>query len=223
VPGGRFLVPGNHGVGLSSVVASRGLVRILIVYGSGDGQTAKVAERVVEYLGEFGHAAEAFDVGGLPDGFDPASYDVVVGASIHVGRHQKRVRSFVRAHREALETLPSGFVQVSLSAAVDDEAHRTEAMGYVDDPVEDTGWHPDAVAVLGGALRDSAYGFITRTLMKSIARVQTGDTGTSRDDEYTDWDEVRQFAEEFGAVVEEQRALRAAAESNAGEGEGPRE
>jgi menaquinone-dependent protoporphyrinogen oxidase len=193
------------------------MARVLVVYGTGEGQTAKVAERITESLGESGHAAEAFDVERLPDGVDLASYDgVVVGASIHMGRHQKGVRSFVRTHRETLETIPSGFFQLSLSAAMDDEAHRVETMGYVDALIEDTGWHPDRVAVLGGALRYSEYGFITRSLMKSIARAQTGDTDTSRDYEYTDWDEVRQFAEEFGTFVEEQRALHAATESDAG-------
>ena len=101
---------------------------------------------------------------------------------------------------------------MSLSAAIDDESHRAEAMGYIDDLIEDTGWHPDRVALFGGALRYSEYGFITRSLMKSIARKETGDTDASRDYEYTDWEEVRLFAEEFAAFVEEQLRLRSKAD-----------
>jgi menaquinone-dependent protoporphyrinogen oxidase len=180
----------------------------LVVYGTGEGQTAKVAGRVVDHLDELGHEAEVYDVDDLPTDLDVTAYDaVLVGASIHRGRQQKSVRRFVERHRDDLARRPSGFFQVSLSAAVDDETHHTEAMGYVDDLVESTGWHPDRVAVFGGALRYSEYGFITRSLMKAIAKNATGDTDTSRDYEYTDWEEVRAFAAEFAAFVDEQRAL----------------
>jgi menaquinone-dependent protoporphyrinogen oxidase len=192
------------------------MASVLVAYGTGEGQTAKVAGRLVEYLAADGHDAEAVDVAALPDGLDVTGYDaVVVGASTHMGRHGTAVRSFVRTHLEDLATRPSGFFQVSLSAAIDDEAHRAETMGYVDDLVEATGWHPDRVAVFGGALRYSEYGFITRSLMKSIARRATGDTDTSRDYEYTDWEEVRAFAREFAAFVDEQQALRAKASADA--------
>jgi len=188
------------------------VARILAIYGTGEGQTAKVADRIVGDLRDAGHTAEATDVERLPDELDLADYDaVLVGASIHMGKHQKRVRSFVRSHREELSTLPSGFFQVSLSAAIDDDAHQAEAMGYIDDLIEDTGWHPDRIAVFGGALRYSEYGFITRSLMKYIAKSETGDTDTSRDYEYTDWEEVRRFAEQFGEFVAEQGRLRAKA------------
>jgi menaquinone-dependent protoporphyrinogen oxidase len=194
------------------------MTNILIVYGTGEGQTAKVANRIEGDLGELGHTAEAVNIDDLTDETDLTDYDaVLVGASIHMGRHQKRVKSFVRSHLDDLTTLPSGFFQVSLSAAVDDEAHHAEAMGYIDDLIEQTGWQPDKVALFGGALRYSEYGFITRSLMKYIARKETGDTDTSRDYEYTDWDEVRQFTEEFGAFVDEQQELRVKSDVGASE------
>ena len=182
---------------------------ILIVYGTGEGQTAKVADRIASTLATLGHAAEPVDVKQRPASLDLAAYDaVLVGASIHMGKHQKGVKAFVRDHRDTLETLPSGFFQVSLSAAIADEEHHQEAMGYIDDLIEATGWHPDRIAVFGGAIRYSEYGFITRSLMKSIAKQATGDVDTSRDYEYTDWDEVDDFTGEFAAYVEEQLGLR---------------
>jgi menaquinone-dependent protoporphyrinogen oxidase len=48
--------------------------------------------------------------------------------------------------------------------------------------------------------------------MKFFARMETGDTDTSRDYEYTDWDEVRAFSRQFAAFVEEQQALRSKAD-----------
>lgn len=184
---------------------------ICIVYATGEGQTAKVAERLVEHLSDLGHMAEAYHVEELPNALAITDYDgVLVGASIHRGKHQKRIKSFIGDHLDALSTLPSGFFQVSLSAAIADEESQAEALGYVDELIEETGWHPDRFAIFGGALRYSEYGFLTRSMMKYIAKRATGDTDTSRDYEYTDWEEVEQFAEAFGVFVEEQLTVRSA-------------
>jgi menaquinone-dependent protoporphyrinogen oxidase len=39
----------------------------LILYGTGEGQTAKIAERVAKTIGERGHEASAIDVRDRPD------------------------------------------------------------------------------------------------------------------------------------------------------------
>jgi len=175
----------------------------LIAYGTGEGQTAKVAERIVSTLKDRGHEAVAVDLGeGEPDRPIEAFDAVLVGSSIHVGTHQPAVETFVREHREALSARPTGFFQVSLSSATDDEERRAEAVNYVESFVEATDWHPDRIGLFGGALRYSEYGFLKRLMMKGIAKEATGDTDTSRDYEYTDWAEVAAFARDFAAFVE---------------------
>jgi menaquinone-dependent protoporphyrinogen oxidase len=184
------------------------MARILVAYGTGEGQTAKIAERIVRTLRERGHEAH---VGDVSAGESPMVEDtdaVLVGASIHVGTHQPAVANFVRDHREELAARPSGFFQVSLSSATDDEERRAEAAEYVDSFIEETGWHPDRIAMFGGALRYSKYGFLKRLLMKRIARDATGDTDTSQDYEYTDWNEVEAFADDFAAFVEGRLGVR---------------
>jgi menaquinone-dependent protoporphyrinogen oxidase len=119
-----------------------------------------------------------------------------------MGKHGDAVRAFVRTNRESLEARPSGFFQVCLSSAVEDEERQAEAARYIHEFVEDTGWHPDRIASFGGALRYSEYGFLKRMMMKKIAKDATGDTDTSRDYEYTDWDEVEQFTTDFTAFVD---------------------
>lgn len=174
-----------------------------IVYGTGEGQTAAVADRIVETLVERGHDATAVDAEALQADFDVDAFDAVcVGASIHVGKHQPEVESFVRDNRMSLANRPTAFFQLSLSSAVDDETRRAEAAGYVDAFLEDTDWAPDRIALFGGALRYSKYGFLKRLLMKRIAAGATGDTDTSRDYEYTDWQEVESFAADFADFVE---------------------
>jgi len=177
------------------------MATILVCYGTSEGQTETIAERIGDRLTERGHRAPVRNV--AENALDPTGHDaVLLGSSIHMGSHQSSVEGFVRENREALASRPTGFFQVSLSAASDDPDERAEAAGYVEDFEDSTAFHPDRVGLFGGALRYSKYGFLKRLLMKRIAGKTSGDTDTSRDYEYTDWDEVEAFAEDFAAFVE---------------------
>lgn len=195
------------------------MVEILVCYGTGEGQTARVAERIADVLDERGHEVTLVDAEDPPPGLSVADFDAaILGSSIHVGTHQPAVLTFAVDHRDALAERPTAFFQVSLSSATDDPERRAEAAGYVDRFVENAGWQPDRVGLFGGALRYSAYGFLTRLLMKRIAREATGDTDTSRDYEYTDWAEVEAFANDVGAFVEGRLGVGAPVEGTSGAG-----
>ncbi len=131
----------------------------LVLYGTGEGQTAKIAERISDTISERGHETSEIDVRDRPDSFTLEEYDaVVVGASIHVGKHQEEVRDFVTDNRDTLSEMPTAFFQVSLSSA--NEEKREEAAGYVESFLTETGWYPDRIGQFGGALRFSEYGFL---------------------------------------------------------------
>ena len=174
----------------------------LILYGTGEGQTSKVAERIATIVRERGHDANVVDVRERPGSLTLETYDaVIVGASIHVGKHQDEVRDFVTDNRDALSGMPTAFFQVSLSSA--DEEKREEAAGYVESFLAETGWHPDRIGQFGGALRFSEYGFLKRLMMKQIAKdLLTGDREPNGDIEFTDWDAVDAFAADVAAFVE---------------------
>jgi menaquinone-dependent protoporphyrinogen oxidase len=173
------------------------MANVLVPYGTTEGQTAKIAEVIADLIHDLGHDAEAVDItslhGRVPDGYDA----VIIGASIHMGRHDKHVVDFVHKNHDTLESLPSAFFSVSLAAYGDSP----EAEGYVDQFEAETGWHPDDIALFGGALLYTHYGFVKRHMMKSIAGSKPGNLGldTSRDYVYTEWDAVKRFAEHFVA------------------------
>jgi len=174
----------------------------LVLYGTGEGQTAKIAERITATISERGHEASAIDVRDRPDSLTLEAYDaVVVGASIHVGKHQGEVRDFVTDNRDTLSEMPSAFFQVSLSSA--DEENREEAAGYVESFITETGWHPDRIGQFGGALPFSEYGFLKRLMMKRIAKdLLIEERAPNGDVEFTDWDAVDAFAADVAAFVE---------------------
>ena len=184
------------------------MVSFLVVYGTGEGQTARVATRIAALIEDQGHELTTVDVESMGDEIAVGAFDaVLVGSSIHVSSHHSGIRAFVTTQQAALRDRPTGFFQLSLSSAVDDEKRQAAAAKYVDDLLEETGWQPDRIGLFGGALRYSKYGFLKRLLMKRIARGATGDVDTARDYEYTDWDEVEAFAADFAAFVERRRGV----------------
>lgn len=178
------------------------MASILVCYGTGEGQTATVAERIVDVPDERGHDATVVNAAERPADLAVSDFDaVLVGASIHAGKHQPAVRKFIDENRDALAAMPTAFFQVSLSSA--DERGAGQAAAYVDELVEETGWHPDRIGFFGGALRYSEYGFVKRLLMKQVAKRAIPNVNTSGDVEFTDWDEVESFATDVAAFVEE--------------------
>jgi menaquinone-dependent protoporphyrinogen oxidase len=169
------------------------MARLLLLYGTAEGHTQDVVGVLYDAMLEaqpslsiHRHAIE-----NAPDGVD--GHDaVLLGSSIHVGRHHHEVVAWAKHHHEELARIPSAFFQVSLSSA--DPAHQDQAVAYVDELIEATGWHPDLVGLFGGALLYTRYGYAKRHLVKAIAKRGGLGTDTHRDYDYTDYDAVRHFA-----------------------------
>ena len=170
------------------------MTKILIAYGTTEGQTARIADRLRELMRSRGLEVDALNLK-LSQRVSVDGYDaVVVGGSIHLGKHQEDVVEFVRTNRADLDRLPSAFFSVSLAANGD----LPNAEAYVENLVQKTGWHPSKVGLFSGALLYRQYGFLKRYMMKRIVRDKPGmSTDTSRDYVYTDWYQVRRFAEDF--------------------------
>lgn len=180
------------------------MAKILVAYGTTEGQTAKIADYIVDVIRGRGTDADAVNIKHSGDAV-PAGYDaVIVGASIHMGKHENYVRDFVRQNRATLERLPSALFSVSLAAHGD----MANAQAYVDNFQHETGWHPAHVGTFAGALLYTQYGFLKRYMMKRIVRDKPGDLSldTSRDHVYTEWDSVKQFTEDFLERVVQQDA-----------------
>ena len=184
---------------------------IPVFYATTDGQTRRIAERLVTLFSDRGFVSRAFDVASADaDYIDWGSVRAaVVGASLHAHRHQRSAEAFVREHAGVLNAHPSAFFSVSLAAVSPTAAEREEAATFASKLPVRAGWHADEVACIGGALAYTRYGLITRFIMKRIVRRRGAPTDTSRDYEFTNWDDVARLAERVVRMVAA-RARRAA-------------
>lgn len=170
--------------------------RILLIYGTGHGQTAKIARRLYRRFDDDGAQTDVFWGKNFSVEATFRDYDVVViGSSVHMQKHHDYIETFARAHAPFLNTVPSGFFSVSGARGSDTPRGISEAEKIVDTFQTRTGWDPNMTETFGGSLPYTKYGPVTRNVMQLISRVNDGETDTSRDWEYTNWTRVDEFAD----------------------------
>jgi menaquinone-dependent protoporphyrinogen oxidase len=179
---------------------------ILILYDTREGQTRRVAELMADVVAGAGHAVEVAALRPALPLTVGARTGVVVAASIHLGGHGSAVGRWIRANLAALEATTSALLSVSLSAA--QPGRRADAVGYVEQLMAETGWKPGITGVAAGALRYTSYGPLKRWFMARIARTGGLPTDTSRDHEFTDWDDIRRFVRDFLRLVHQPASTR---------------
>lgn len=177
--------------------------RILLLYATTEGQTGLIAERIARTLREKGHSVDLLPADTAGQELNPSAYDaVMVGASIHYGHHPAYLHKLIRKHRDVLAGRPCAFFSVSLSAG-GPRPKPHAAQRYMDKFLRNTGWQPQLVASFAGALKYSVYGPIKRRVMIVFMTLGGGETDTSRDYEYTDWDAVERFANTYAQSLKQ--------------------
>jgi menaquinone-dependent protoporphyrinogen oxidase len=174
------------------------MTRLLLVYSTVDGHTAKIARYLQQYLEARAHRVTLHELNqeGLPD---PATYDkIVVGSSIRYGKHHPSVYQFIQRHQSTLESLPSSFFSVNLVARKP-EKNQPDTNPYVRKFLATIHWKPRHAAVFAGVLDYPSYRILDRWMIRLIMWITKGPTDPATCIEYTDWDQVRAFAESMMA------------------------
>lgn len=172
--------------------------KCLIVYGTKEGQTAKIANKIGDIIQQRGSQVDVYDARNVPNTFRLQDYSaVLIGSSIHMGQWSGPVLKFVQRYRESLSSTPSAFFSVSMASASATPEERAKLDPYVERFFNKGGWHPKTVENFAGALAYTKYGFFTKWIMQRISKAHGESTDTSRDIEFTDWEQVSKFAQEF--------------------------
>ena len=174
--------------------------RVLILYGTSEGHTRAIARAIAEPLSRGGVDADVTRAG-LLEPVLPEYDAIIVAASVHAGRYQKAVERWVREHAQEFGARPTAFVSVSLAVLQHDAKVMAELDAIVKRFLDATAWQPGVVKHVAGALLYTRYNIFKRWIMKRIAAKAGGETDTSRDYDYTDWADVRAFADEFGRRI----------------------
>ena len=170
-------------------------MKALILYSSRDGQTREIAARIAQTLAP----QQLCDVIDLLEAqkVEWSQYDrVLIGASIRYGHFHPALIKFVTQHRAELLQRVSGFFSVNLTARKADKC-TPATNAYTRKFLEQSPWQPDCCAVFAGALRYPRYRWFDRVMIQLIMRMTGGETDTSKEVEYTDWNKVTVFVQDF--------------------------
>jgi menaquinone-dependent protoporphyrinogen oxidase len=175
---------------------------ILIVYGTTDGHTRKIAQVLAENLRARCCSVDLVDAEGSLGRLSPENYDgVIVAASVHIGDYQRAVGRWVRTYAPLLHDVPTAFLSVCLAVLENGPKARYEIMRIMQRFLARCGWEPTITKLIAGAVLYTRYGWLKRHMMKRIVAKAGGDTDTTRDFEYTDWNDLRNFTTEFAELI----------------------
>lgn len=173
-------------------------MKALVLYSTRDGQTHAISSYIANCLRESGECdvMDLQDVGSI----DLSHYSkVMIGASIRYGHFSPLLEKFVKRHIQQLNAMPSAFFSVNLTARKADK-RTPQTNAYTRKFLLATPWKPSLCGVFAGALRYPRYRWLDRVMIQLIMRMTGGETDTSKEVEYTDWEQVKQFAKDFGKL-----------------------
>lgn len=168
-------------------------MKTLILFSTRDGLTRQIALCIETELEQMGFKCDVVDLHTakalLWDQYDR----VVLGASIRYGYHHPAVKKFIERYEVQLNALPSAFYSVNLVARKPDK-RTVETNKYAGKFLAGIPWQPTIREVFAGALLYPKYNWYDRALIKLIMKQTGGETDTSKEIVYTDWEQVADFA-----------------------------
>jgi len=166
--------------------------KILIIYSTTDGQTKIIAEKI-ENIIKKNHQIKVISLNQVSEE-NLNSYDeIIIGASIRYGKHNKKIYSFIESNKSILESKKSAFFSVNVVARKF-EKNRPDTNPYIQKFLQKTVWRPNRLAVFAGKVDYPNYSFLNKLVIRFIMYLTKGPTDTSKSYEFTDWKKVEEFA-----------------------------
>jgi len=163
----------------------------IFIYSSSNGQSLKICEALNKNKESLIIDMDMSKTTKL-DNFD----QIVIGASVKYGDHNKKVYEFVKKNRVLLKKKKTVFFSVNATARKS-EKNTPKTNPYIIKFLKKTNWTPDHIGVFAGMIDFPNYNFIEKYIIKLIMWITNGPTDTSKTFEFTNWEDVKKFSEEI--------------------------
>lgn len=166
-----------------------GMSKVLVVYGTGTGCTAGIAERIGATLAETGASVEVVSAEDAPS---PDGYDaVLVGSGVRAGSWHKAAKTWVAANADELKAGKVAFYTACLTMAADPEK-AADVHAYTDALIAETGVEPVDVGLFAGWYEPKRFSFVERTILKMMK---------SPEGDFRDWDAIDAWTRDVAAQL----------------------
>lgn len=168
--------------------------RILILYTSQGGHTARVARTIMNTIHDENHQCDMMDINeAIHESVDWDSYDLVaLGAPVLYGSYDKRFLAFVEAHSERWSAKPNSFFNLSVVARTPEKA-TVEGNRYMQKFLELSSWKPQDLKVIAGKVDYPSWGWLDTLMIQMIMKFTNGPTDKTSVIDYTDWEDVKAY------------------------------
>lgn len=161
-------------------------MHMLIAYSTIEGHTAKIARYAADLLSRDCHTATLHNLDDLTLSPDMTGVDrVILAGSVHERRHSAALETFMVAQGDWLATRPVLLLSVSLSAAF--EQGMEEAGEYVKETEMRTGFTPDGVVLVAGAVKPGSYDYFSSQVVRFVVLRDRNYEMSATEHEFTDW------------------------------------
>jgi menaquinone-dependent protoporphyrinogen oxidase len=169
--------------------------KTLLVYSTTDGQTIAICEKIQSVLIE-NNLVDLIPISEF-QAKELKNYDqVIVGASIRYGKHKQELYEFIKIHQDDLKSKITGFFSVNVVARKPNK-NTPVTNPYMKKFLEIGNWKPNYLAVFAGKIDYQKYRFIDKHMIRLIMFITKGPTDLKGVIEFTDWQNVEDFANQF--------------------------
>ena len=166
-------------------------MRNIFIYSTSNGQSLKICNAINKNKESLIIDIDKIKTVKL-DEFD----QIIIGASVKYGDHNKKIYDFIKNNKILLETKKTGFFSVNATARKSDK-NKPETNPYVIKFLKKTNWTPDNIGVFAGKIDFPNYNFLEKYIIKVIMWITNGPTDTSKTFEFTDWEDVKKFSDKI--------------------------
>ena len=163
----------------------------LILFSSIDGHTKSICKKISEHMGN--DEVDIFPISKEFINLDEYK-TIIIGASIRYGKYRKELYKFIRKNKDYLDKKNNAFFSVNVVARKSNK-NTPETNPYLIKFLKNIDWVPKKVGVFAGKIEYPKYKFLDKYAIKFIMWITKGPTNTSETYEFTDWEEVKAFAE----------------------------
>lgn len=169
--------------------------KISILYATVDGQTLKICDHLIRVFNSHQNITHIFPIEEVTE--DILKCDkLIIASSIRYGKHNEKIIKFIEENHEILNSKKSAFISVNLVARKP-EKNNEFTNPYVSKFLGGILWKPSLVGVFAGMLDYSKYSSFDKLMIRLIMVITKGPIFPKSAIEYTDWNRVETFAEDF--------------------------
>ena len=169
-------------------------MKSVIIYSTTDGHTKKICDFINSNSNK--NNFEVLSINHISD-LDIEKYELIVlGASIRYGKYSPLVFKFVKNYKKILIKKKNAFFSVNVVARKPEKSS-PETNPYIQKFLKKTNWVPKKIGVFAGKVDYPSYNIINKLVIRLIMYITNGPTDISRSYEFTNWDNIKKFAQEL--------------------------